>query len=380
MKAKKLLAVVLVVTFLIGLLGGCAPASSEPDVQESNSNENASAQEEPIRIAMLPQFKGENYFDGCKSGAEAAAADLGVELIYDGPNQGEATNAKQVEIVNGFIANGVDAIVIAPCDSEGIASTLQEAMAKGIDVVTYDCDARVDARNIMVNQATAADIGLGLVKAVAEDLKAAGFGPDVPARLALISGSGLDESTNSWCVAIRDVLQTEEYNWIKLDCNENGYSGGDIYTPGSDEIAAQNAATEVMSLAGDAKDGSQINAIIGMSTMSAPAIAAAWNNISGEKPNVVMAGVATPMGLVDYILDEENPLNHGVLWDVYDLGYLAVEVAVAMVRGELDAESAESFDSALGTKQIIVGESGGKEILMGQALIFDKENVGDYNY
>ena len=371
MKITKLLAVILVLTFLVGLMGGCAPAASEPAAADD---------EEPLRIAMLPQFKGENYFDGCKAGAEAAAKDLGVELFYDGPNQSEATNAKQVEIVNGLIASGVDAIVIAPCDSEGIATTLLDAMEKGIGVVTYDCDARVDARSVLVNQATAADIGLGLVKAVAKDLKAAGFGPDAPARLALISGSGLDESTNSWCVAIRDALQTEEYNWIKLNCNENGYNGGDIWTPGSDEAAAQTAAAEVMSLAGDAKDGSQINAIIGMSTMSAPAIAAAWNNIAGEKPNVVLAGVATPMGLVDYILDEENPLNHGVLWDVYDLGYLAVEVAVAIARGELDVNSADSFESALGNKSIIIGESGGKEVLMGQALIFDKENVGNYNY
>ena len=380
MKTKRFLALVLILAFVLGVLGGCAPAASNSDDAANNSSNDANVQEDLIRIAMLPQFKGENYFDGCKAGAEAAAKDLGVELFYDGPNQSEATNAKQVEIVNGFIANGVDAIVIAPCDSEGIATTLQDAMAKGIEVVTYDCDARVDARNILVNQATAADIGLGLVKAVAGDLEAAGFGPDAPARLALISGSGLDESTNSWCVAIRDALLTDEYNWIKLNCNENGYNGGDIWTPGSDEAAAQTAAQEVMALAGDAKDGSEINAIIGMSTMSAPAIAAAWNAVSGEKPNVVMAGVATPMGLVDYILDEENPLNHGVLWDVYDLGYLAVETAVAMVRGELDAETAENFESVLGTKQIVVGESGGKEILMGQALIFDKETVGNYNY
>ena len=364
MKVKRILALVLAVVMIAAMMAGCGGKKDD----------------DKIRVAMLPQFKGENYFDGCKAGAVAAAADLGVELFYDGPNQSEATNAKQVEILNGFIANGVDAIVIAPCDSEGIAPTLKSAMDAGIGVVTYDCDAAVDARHIMVNQATAADIGLGLVKAVAKDLEAAGFGPDTPARLALISGSGVDESTNSWCVAIRDVLQTEEYSWIKLDCDETGFKGGDIWTPGSDEAAAQNAAAQVMALAGDAKDGSQINAVIGMSTMSAPAIAAAWNNVSGEKPNVVMAGVATPLGLVDYILDDENPLNHGVLWDVYDLGYLAVEVAVAIAKGELDVNQAQSFDSSLGTKSIIMGESGGREILMGQALIFDKENVGNYNY
>ena len=374
MKAfKKLVAMGLAVTMVAIALCGCAGGAK----QEAAAG---SAGEKKTKICMLPQFKGENYFDGCKEGAEAAAKDLGVELFYDGPNQSEATNAKQVEILNSFIANGVDGIVIAPCDPGGIAPTLTSAMKSGTNVVTYDSDATPDSRNIMVNQATAQDIGLGLIQAIEGDLKEKGFGPDQPARIALISGSGLDESTNSWCVAIRDLLQTPEYNWMKLDCDETGYKGGDIWTPGSDEAAAQNAAAQAVALAGDATDGSQINAIIGMSTMSAPAIAAAWNNISGEKPNVVMAGVATPLGLKDYILDPENPLKHGVLWSVYDLGYLAVEVSNAIANGTFDPEKDTKFESKLGTKEVVVSESGGKEILMGKALIYDKDTVSNYNF
>ena len=378
MKTMKKAVAMAMAVIMIVLSCGCAQSSAP--AQEAAGGAETADSGKKLRICMLPQFKGENYFDGCREGAEAAAKDLGVELFYDGPSQSEATNAKQVEILNSFIANGVDGIVIAPCDSEGIAPTLQSAMKNGIGVVTYDCDAQVDSRDIMVNQATAADIGLGLVEAIAGDLKANGFGPGTPARIALISGSGVDESTNSWCVAIRDLLQTDEYNWMTLDCDETGYKGGDIWTPGSDEAAAQNAAAQAMALAGDAKDGSQINAIIGMSTMSAPAIAAAWNNVSGEKPKVVLAGVATPLGLADYINDEKNPLNHGVLWSVYDLGYLAVETAVAIARGELDPKTATTFKSAAGEKEIITGESGGKEILMGKALIYDQSNVNDFNF
>lgn len=376
---RKGLLVVLAIMLSVAVIVGCAaPAAT---TLSDTAAPAESKKEEKLRICMLPQFKGENYFDGCKEGAMQAAKDLGVELFYDGPNQSEATNAKQVEILSGFIANGVDAIVIAPCDSEGIAPTLQNAMKSGIGVITYDCDTRADSRSIMVNQATAADIALGLINSVASDLKEKGFGPDQPARLSLISGSGVDESTNSWCVAIRDLITTnDDYSWITLDCDETGFKGGDIWTPGSDEAAAQNAAAQAMALAGNAKDGSKINAIIGMSTMASPAIAAAWNNISGEKPDVVLAGVATPLGLVDYIKDESNPLKHGVLWSVYDLGYLAVETAVAIAKGELDVNTAESFTSALGTKKIVIGESGGKEILMGTALVFDKNNVSDFNF
>ena len=94
----------------------------------------------------------------------------------------------------------------------------------------------------------------------------------------------------------------------------------------------------------------------------------------------MLAGVATPLGLVDYILDEENPLNHGVLWSVYDLGYLAIETAVAIAKGEFDPANDSSFESSMGTKEVITGESGGREILMGKALIFDKDNVSEFNF
>ena len=36
-------------------------------------------------IAMLPKLVNIDYFDACKRGAEKAAAETGVTLIYDGP-------------------------------------------------------------------------------------------------------------------------------------------------------------------------------------------------------------------------------------------------------------------------------------------------------
>lgn len=105
---KKLVALLLVAMLAIALFAGMASA------------------EEPYKIGMLPKFKGENYFDGCYVGAQKAAEELGIELVYDGPNQSEATNAKQVEILTGWMSQDFDAIVVSPCDAEGIAPTLKE--------------------------------------------------------------------------------------------------------------------------------------------------------------------------------------------------------------------------------------------------------------
>ena len=357
---KKLLSLILVAIIATTLLAGFASA------------------EGTFKIGMLPKFKGENYFDGCYVGAQKAAEDLGIELVYDGPNQSEATNAKQVEILTGWMSQDFDAIVVSPCDAEGIAPTLKQFQEKGVLVLTFDADAPADARSMYVNAATARDIGVALVDVIANGLTENGFGEDTPARLALISGSGLDVNQNEWILAMEAYL-AETYPWITVNCDEVGYLGADIWTPGSDETAAQNAANESIALSGDATDGSQINTIIGTSSMSTPALAAAWDAVAGEKPNVVITGLATPMGIVDYILDEDNPMDYGVLWDVNNLGYLAVEAAVAVLNGTLEVAEG-TFASNLGEKELVLAEDGGLELLLGAALTFGPDNVENFNY
>lgn len=388
---KKLTALFLTLVVTASLIGcGGQAAESETSVKPaetgSQETETANAPAEKgtdgkgYTIAMLPKFKGENYFDGCYVGAQKAADELGVTLVYDGPNQSEATNTKQVEILNGFIAAGVDAIIVSPCDAEGIAPTLKEAAAKGIKIVTFDADTVNEAREFYVNAATAEDIAKGLIEAAVKDLSAKGFGENQKCRLGIISGSGLDVNQNEWILGMESYI-AQNYPWITVNCDESGYLGKDIWTPGSDETAAQNAANEAMALAGSAADGSKLNCIIGTSSMSTPALAAAWNSIVGEKPDVVITGLATPMGLVDYILDEENPLNYGVLWDVNNLGYLSVESTVALLDGSLDTSDGATFKSSLGDKQFKVNEDdGGLELLLGDALVFGPEDVSNYNY
>ena len=61
----------------------------------------APAAESKLMIAMMPKAKGNAYFVSCKAGADKAAKELGVELLYDGPVDTNA--AKQNEIVENWI-------------------------------------------------------------------------------------------------------------------------------------------------------------------------------------------------------------------------------------------------------------------------------------
>src|SRR5881394_4290588 len=119
------------------------------------------AADSKLIVAMLPKAKGNAYFISCKAGADKAAKELGIELLFDGPTDSNA--AKQNEIVENWITLGVDVIAVAAENKEGISTALRKAQKQGIKVVTYDADALPDARSFFVNQATPEGIGQGLM-------------------------------------------------------------------------------------------------------------------------------------------------------------------------------------------------------------------------
>ena len=82
-----------------------------------------------LTIAFLPKSKGNQYFVTCEKGARAAAADLGAELLFDGPTNSDP--AKQNEIVENWISLGVDVIAAACENKDGLSTALRKAQAAG---------------------------------------------------------------------------------------------------------------------------------------------------------------------------------------------------------------------------------------------------------
>src|ERR1041385_2982977 len=92
-----------------------------------------------VRIGFIPKLINIPYFNACKKGAEQAAQELGVELLYNGPTSTD-TNF-QIDLVNQWAASHrIDALCIACNDPDLIARTLQDARGKGLAVITYDAD------------------------------------------------------------------------------------------------------------------------------------------------------------------------------------------------------------------------------------------------
>src|SRR2546427_456129 len=168
----------------LAALVGCTKSSETGSVAASNS-----ASGKKLTIALMPKSKGNAYFISCKKGADKAAKDLGVDLIFDGPTDPEP--AKQNEIIENWITLGVDAIAAACENKEGISTALRKAKAKGIKVITYDSDAAQDARELFVNQATPEGIGNTLMDEAARLCRNEG-------EFAIITASLTAGNMNEW--------------------------------------------------------------------------------------------------------------------------------------------------------------------------------------
>ena len=75
------------------------------------------------------------FYQDLKRGMRLAADSLGVDLHVVA---GEWDLARQTSQVQNFITRGMDAIIIAPVDSRGIVSAVEEANRAGIPVFTTD--------------------------------------------------------------------------------------------------------------------------------------------------------------------------------------------------------------------------------------------------
>lgn len=90
-----------------------------------------------LTIAVIPKGTTHVFWKSVEAGAMQAGAELGVDIRWKGPIK-ENDRAQQIQIVEQFVSEGVDGIVLAPLDDEALQAPCRAAMEKGIPVVIFD--------------------------------------------------------------------------------------------------------------------------------------------------------------------------------------------------------------------------------------------------
>ncbi len=324
------------------------------DSQPSNGQASGRATAPPaipkkLTICLLPKIKGISYFSSCYNGAREAAEELGnVELIYDGPTDGDPK--KQAEMIEQWTVDGVDVICVSPNAPDVVANAMKEARQAGVKVITWDADGVADSRSFFVNQATAQAIGEGMVQAMVKDLG----GKSVEGSVVIISSDATSANQNAWIAAMKPALEKTS---LKL---------ATIKYPGENASNALADAKDVI------KKYPDLKGIFGISSVSFPGSAEGVEQ-SGKSGQIVVTGLSTPNDMKKFV--HAGTVKSVVLWNTVDLGYLTVRVAEALATGKLKNGDSSFQAGRLGEKTIA-----GDNVLLGDIIVFTKDNIDQFDF
>jgi len=320
-------------------LAGCGKSDSD--------SASSSPATKMYTIGFMPKQKGMKYFTSCSQGAQEAAKELkDVNLVYDGPTDGDATKA--ADLVGQWSLQGFDAILVSAVDPKVLGPAMKKAQDQGIKTLAWDADVATEARSFFVSQATAEEIGNTLVDTMANDLQSSG-------EVAIISANETAANQNDWIKYMKQRL--EKYPQMKLVA---------IEYPGEDQDKALSAAKTLM------KAHPNLKGIFGISSASFPAAAEAVRQ-EGKIGKLLVTGLSTPNPMKPYVND--GTVKSVVLWNTEDLGYLTVYAAEALCKGTLKPGDTTFHAGRLGDKKIV-----GSTILLGKILVFTKANIEQYDF
>jgi rhamnose transport system permease protein len=319
--------------------------SIQPAVRAPGAATPAANGRRPV-IAVMPKAKGDPYFVSCRSGADEAARELGVELIWDGPTSLDA--AKQNDLIENWITRKVDAIAVAVENRAGISTVLRKARERGIHVLTWDADALPDARDFFVNQATPEGIANALTDEAARLLGGKG-------EFAIITGALSAANQNEWIANIRTRL-VEKYPDLKLA----------TIRPSDDDRDKAFAETQTILKV--------YPAVKLMMAISAPAVPGSAEAVrQAGRTDVSVIGLSLPNINKPYV--HSGVVQTVVLWNTRDLGYLTVYAAVLLTEGKLPAGARSLQAGRLGPIDIR-----GTEIILGAPMLFNKGNIDRFDF
>ncbi|HSR50318.1 MAG TPA: sugar ABC transporter substrate-binding protein [Acidobacteriota bacterium] len=268
-------------------------------------------EEQGTRIALVLKTLNNPFFIDMQAGAEEAARRLGVELVVQAAER-ELDVEKQMQIVENLIQTDVDAICLTPSGSKEIVPAVGKANAAGIPVLILDT--RLD-------EASVADQGVTTAAFIGSDNYDGGriAGQhlieltDGSAKVAILEGIPGHETGDSRLRGFREAIQgsdveivaSQPANWER----DQGFNVFQNMLQAHPEIDALFACNDMMALG------------------AVEAIEAAGR-----------AGQITVIGF-DAVQDARSAMQQGkmhasVAQFPSEMGRLAVEKAVALLRGE----------------------------------------------
>ena len=310
----------------------------------------AFAAAEGKKIALVGKSAGNAFFEiAAKSFVETAEAEgATVDVVY--PET--ATADAQIKVLDNLISQEPDAICIAANDVNALQAKLEEAMDAGIKVSSFDSAPNKDSRQVFVNQAGTVAVGQALMDAVLDITGGEG-------QWAILSATSQAANQNAWIDAMKKIMEEDE-KYSKLELVEVAY--------GDDE--PQKSTDQTAALLQNYPD---LKVICAPTTVG---IAAAAKYLQDNESSCKLTGLGLPSEMIEYTGDDDaHSCPYFYLWDMVGLGSLSANATISLINEEITGALDEKFTAADVEYTITEADDGGTEIVLGEPLQFNAENI-----
>jgi ribose transport system substrate-binding protein len=269
--------------------------------------------EKKLQIAVIPKGTTHEFWKSIHAGAVKAERELkgqglDVTIIWKGPIR-EDDREQQIQVVEGFLSQGVNGIVLAPLDSRALVRPVEEAKNAGIPTVIFD--SALDSKNITSYVATDNEKGGRLA---AEQLG------------KIVGGKG------------RVLMLRYQEGSASTEARERGFLAGikasypNITIVSSDQYAgptrdtAKGAAENLLN-----RFGNEIDGIFCSNESASAGMLLAMQDL-GKAGKVKFVGFDASQAFLDAM--KRHEMDGFALQNPFEMGYRAVKTMVDALRGQ----------------------------------------------
>lgn len=257
------------------------------------------------RIALVREVGEGSFFERYLAGAQSMADELGVDLV-EANARGDM--AKMVTAMENFTQQGVDAIIVDHGRPDPLQPKINEALAKGIKVVTFDLV--VENPDVPEIEQDDMFIGFQLSKKLATD-----YGGNANVVYVNVGGfAPLDKRDRSW----------QNFKWRYAGLKEVAKIGA---------VTDNTAADTQTRMEATMKEHPEANVALAMWDEFAKGAVRAIMQ-AGKSDQIKVYSVDITNEDIQMMTEPNSPWVATVATDPYNVGRLAVRSAAALVAGE----------------------------------------------
>lgn len=256
-------------------------------------------------VYLILKVKDGDYWNTIKIGAETAAKEFNINLIFIAPDDEEDV-AGQIRLVKSAIKNSADAIVLAASDYEELTDVIQIAQLKGIPVIAIDSE--VDTKRYKSFIGT--DNFEAGRKAALKLIDIAGKNCNV-AIISFIKGAGNGDMRESGF-----LNEVAKHPNIRVVAKEYGLS----------DVTLSAALTRKV-----LKEVSRVDAVVALNTISSIGVAKAVEQMD-LKGKIKVITFDSTQKEIEYL--EKGTIQATVVQNPFSMGYLGIKYAYDSLNGE----------------------------------------------